>query len=634
MLIASYFGSLASAAVPDDAPDAYELVVTGIANLVAYWRLGDATPSTLADSSGNGRNGSYPTAPAAFGAGSLTWQTSDGRAVNFGGAGFGRVNHNAAFATARGTLCGYFRANSLASAITFVNKGSGFVLQALSNGTLQLTIGSTTFSSTPGLIEAGVEYHIAVGWDQVAVFLLCDGRVVSWGRGHTAGLTGNNADWQFGRTTGGANSNVRADEIAYYSRRLSWEELWELSEYIAGLPYHPTPETSQIVSTASALQTALTTGGLAPGHHILVAPGTYSGLNFTVPASRSGLKRRPIVVRPLTPGTVTMNGRNISFDNRWMVFDGFNANSGQYIVGEGARYIRFTRHTLQMTVNQHCFHMHGHFCRFDHNDISNVLVARRPYHIDPNQGGTGNAGFYNLIDHAHTRNSPAHANNGGPGFGLGTSGADRDFFICTMMYRNLFTDYFVDDEVVTTKSKGNIFIKNTVDCPGGGSDGGGGVRYPGRLGSLSWVESEWFEEIGTSSGNSGAGFFGADNVVIGCHLNGGRGAFRTGNIEMADYVGFFVNDPVPACFNSLLIGQTVGSGTLGFIVGHQSAAALDVPVRNTEIDASPAVQVNPTWAVNTTVSATARIPFTPAVKLTTSDVGTDADDPLVPDGYS
>ena len=503
--------------------------------------------------------------------------------MNFGGSGFGQVSHNAVFAEARGTLCGYFMANSLASAVTFANKGTGFVLQVLANGTLQLTIGSTTLASVPGMIEAGVEYHIAICWDQVAVFLLCDGRVVSWGREHTAGLTGNSSNWQFGRTTSGTNSNVRADEIAFYNRRLSWEQLWKLSEHIAGLPYNPTPETSQVVSSNAALITALTTGGSAPGHHILVAPGAYTNLNATIPATRSGLKRRPIVVRPQTPGTVTMNGRNITFNNRWMVFDGLNSTNGQYVISSSARYLRFTRHTLQMTSGSHCFSMHGRYCRFDHNDISNVLVSNRPYHIDPNDGGAGNNGYYNLIDHACTRDSPAHINNGGPGFGLGTSGADRDFFIITMMYRNLFKDYFVDDEVVTTKSKGNIFIKNTVDCPGGGSDGGGGVRYPGRLGYLSWAESEWWEHIGTNSGNSGAGFFGADNVLVGCHLNGGRGAFRTGNIEVEDYVGFFASDPVPACFNSLIIGQTVAAGTLGFIVGHQSSATLNVPVRNTKI---------------------------------------------------
>jgi Concanavalin A-like lectin/glucanases superfamily len=254
MFIRSYFGCIAAAANPE--VDGYAAVVSGISDLVAYWRLGDTSAATLADGSGNGHDGTYPNAPTAFGAPPLTWQASDGKAVNFGGAGYGQVAHNAAFATPRGMLCGYFMANNLTAARTFVNKGTGFVLQVLANGTLQLTIGATTIATLAGVITAGVEYHLAVLWDEVAVFLCLDGRVVVWTRAHTTGLTGNNSPWQFGRTMGGANSNVRADELAFYSRRVSWTELDDLSEFIRGLPYDPTPETSQVVNSAAALQTA------------------------------------------------------------------------------------------------------------------------------------------------------------------------------------------------------------------------------------------------------------------------------------------------------------------------------------------------------------------------------------------
>ena len=215
--------------------DAFSETITGISNLVAYWRLGDTSTALLLDSSGNGRNGTYPETPTAFSAAGLTWQASDSKAVNFGGAGYGQVAHHASFATARGTLCGYFKVNSLAAARTFVNKGTSFVLQALTTGALQLTVGSTTIASVAGIIETGVEYHIAVMWDQVAIWLVLDGRVVVWSRLHTAGLTSNSSAWQFARTTAGANSTVQADEIALYSRRL------DLGRARRGQRVHPRP---------------------------------------------------------------------------------------------------------------------------------------------------------------------------------------------------------------------------------------------------------------------------------------------------------------------------------------------------------------------------------------------------------
>jgi hypothetical protein len=43
--------------------------------------------------------------------------------------------------------------------------------------------------------------------------------------------------------------------------------------------------------------------------------------------------------------------------------------------------------------------------------------------------------------------------------------------------------------------------------------------------------------------------------------------------------------------------------------------------------------VDTNWADNTSTSSTARIPYSPAVKLKTSDIGRAAVDPLVPSGY-
>lgn len=610
--------------------DAYATVITGVSGLTAYWRLGDTSAATLADSSGNGYNGSYPIAPAAFQDSPLTWQTSDGKAVDFGGTGYGQVCHNAAFATARGTLGGYFKANSLAAAQTFVNKGSGFVLQTLANGTLQLTIGSTTISSVSGMIEAGVEYHIAVAWDQVAIWLLLDGRVMTWSRGHTAGLTGNSSNWQFGRTTGGANSNVRADEIAVFNRRISWEELWKVSEHIAGVPYNPTPETSQTVNSAAALDTALETGGSAPGHHILVAPGTYTNLNATMPAARSGLKRRPIVVRPQNgPGTATLANPNIVVQGRWVVFDGFNitgaptAGVGGFVFEAGSRYVRATR-CVATQMDTFFARMSGQFVRVDHNDVSDIIGTSNARALSVSPNGTNTQANYALMDHNYLHDTVNLGGNGIEAIGYGATTGDHNRPVYTVTYRNLFDNFQSDGELTSIKSLGNVLIKNTVENCNGRS-----LTYGGRHGPQTWHESEWWEEVGTGSQNSGVRMLSRDNVIIGCHVLSGRASVRTGTELEANYAGGY-----PAAIDNLIIGCTVDIPNGGeFVVGYAGSAAHDVEVEDTQIDASPDVTVNSSLALNTITSPTARIPFTAAVKLTTSDVGRLASDPMVPVGY-
>lgn len=625
--------------------DDYAAVVTGLAGggPVAYWRLGDTAAATLADATVNNYDGSYPVAPLAFGAPSLTWQGSDGRAVNFGGNGYGQVAHNAAFATARGTLCGYFTANTLTAGRVFVNKGTGFVLQALANGTLQLIMGGATLSSAAGVIEAGVEYHIAVMWDQVAVWLVLDGRVLVWSRAHTTGLTGNAAAWQFARSTGGANQNIQADEIAFFDRRLSWAELDEVSEFIRGLPYDPTPETSEIVDTVGELDAALDTGGAAAGHHILVGPGTYTNLNVTIPAARSGLKRRPIVVRPQNGvGTATLANPTITFNGpRWIVFDGFNMTSPTFNFGDDTtRYIRCTRNTVD-TVNGDVFNAQGMFCRFDHNDMSDMQTTAQThfFKIVPAVGSA--RCHYNLADHNYLHDTISIGNNAHEVFTLGTATPHHNVFVAFTLYRNLLDNTGAEGEIISTKSKGNIYIGNTnidqLQRPY--------PTYIGRHGPQTWIESEWMEDLGTNTAQvnagSGARIIGGDNVVIGCHVL--RAAIRLwmGDVTEAAYAaGADTNDPAiaggyPACHNCLIIGCTrAADGKSWIIIGHSAQLANTVDVTDTEIDETPDIIHNAANTNGITTSPTARIPFTPAVRLTTANVGPAAADPLVPTGQS
>jgi hypothetical protein len=341
-----------------------------------------------------------------------------------------------------------------------------------------------------------------------------------------------------------------------------------------------------------------------------------------MPANRGGTKRRPLVVRPQGGiGAATLNNCPITVAGSWVVFAGFATTSANMIaLASGSRYCRVTRCNGVpggRTWNDH----KGLFSRCDHNDLHD-----KPVGVGPNRIIEVDDAYYTLTDHNYIHHNPDQGGaNGHEAWAKGSTGADHNKFTCATFYRNLIDNHLSESEVTSIKAQGALMIGNTAD-----NMNVGGRSWGGRHGPQTWHESEWIEQVGTlGSGNGGQRTLAEHNVIIGSRYNNCRLAINTGDVAHSAYV----EGSYPAAYNNLLIGVTT-SGTGVIVVGHQIDANKNVPVDQTQIDATPGATLVPAWQTNTTVSATARIPFTPAVKLTTADVGLAAADPLVPAGYS
>lgn len=637
---------------PQVSPDAYAAAVAGIGGLVAYWRLGETTAGTLLDSSGNGHHGSYGGSPT-FAAPGLTapWQASDGRALDFAGMGHGTVAHGVTLAPARGTLGFYARpsATALAGAHFWVSKdadGTGanqLTVYALSDGTLRARFqdgGALTvqLDSHPGVIEAGVEYHVVVMWDELAVWLVLDGRVLTWSMAHQGGLTGNTDPWQFGRTFwNSTDSDVTIDEVALFDRRLTWPEIDLLSEYVRGIGYDPGAMSDTLVSTVGGIEAALAAAG--PGERILVADGTYDGVG-PLTLSNSGAKWSPIVLAPQNPGGVTFTNAFITLRNRWFVIDGINLNGSQSRPrASDCRYWRVTRSTTTdlsgpnggtTTNDGFMSSIYGCFGRSDHHALQHAPTSEIGiiHHIRVEQSGdlAGNdalLGSYNLFDHCAVGPIDGSANNTREFLAIGANPIDGRQWMGTTCYRNRGVQQLSDREYVSVKSSGNLFIGNTWYGPVNPSPGENYHRH----GGYSWCESEWYE-IRTR-------ILGARSVYIGCHATEDV-RFWTGDIAFENWNAGEVLDQssanYPQCWENVVVGCTLG-GSAVIYVGAFVGTAREEIVTGTILYDCPAATIDGTWSTGTVESPTAPVPYTAAIELSPADVGPGAADPLVPPGW-
>jgi hypothetical protein len=608
--------------------DPYAAAVTDLPGLVAYWRLGDAGTAVLADASGHGHDGTYPAAPAAFGAARLTWDVADDRAVNFGGAGFGQVAHASAFVLPRGSLSFYFKATSLAAHQTLVQKGSGFVLEARSDGHLRLTMGSEVFETqnyAVAPIAAGTEYHVMVAWGAKRVRLYLDGRQVAWGMKHQAGLTGT-SPWQLARSAGGTNANVVLDEVALWNRELSRAEMDALSECIRGLPYGQA-ESSEVVSTSDGLETAVNNAG--PGHHILVADGTYELGTRTF--SASGAKRRPIVIRPQhTRGDVTFTEPAITMSGSWLVIaDIFMTNAAIIPLGHRNRVTRCRfRDISRYAVND----IEGDHLRVDHCDFSDFRSGS-----SSSKGGMRsptsrlNAGQSKaaLYDHNYFHDI-IHGDSGGAQemIAVGTTGTSIDKYPSITIERTLFDNLDIagEGEIITLKANDCLVDGCTFhDTPG--------MYLSFRQSFHAQLTSSWFENMSGSSG--GLNFFGKWNYGAGNHFQGVTPRIAPAGTNTTDdsIAGNGVGGIYANADGAELIGNTASGTGSGFAIGTLfSNQTINEAAKDTRMEANTG-SITLGTETGTSQVETSDEPFTAPVKLTPSDAGMAAADPLVPAGY-
>lgn len=226
---------------------------------LAYWRLGDASGTTMTDSSGNARHGIYAGSP---GLGTVGLLTGDGdTAVTFDGVDdFGEVA-DAAWMDTGTTLTVEAWIKTTATGLRQIitrDDGTGTrSFQFLTNGaSLQFVkIASGVVTSTVSTsINDGVRHHVVATYDGANIRLYKDGALVQ-----TTAATGSLSSddkLRIGlRATGAEFFSGVIDEAAYYGTALSAARV--LAHYNAGIT-SPTATEGALAITLPKIQVAFT----------------------------------------------------------------------------------------------------------------------------------------------------------------------------------------------------------------------------------------------------------------------------------------------------------------------------------------------------------------------------------------
>jgi Concanavalin A-like lectin/glucanases superfamily/Bacterial Ig domain/Chondroitinase B len=387
-----------------------------------------------------------------------------------------------------------------------------------------------------------------------------------------------------------------------------------------------------VVSSMAALQA--TVNAAPPGRQILIAPGSYSGGTLTF--DRDGTQANPIVIRPQNGlGTVTINGADWTFavTSSRLVMSKLHLNNS--IIRFAGTHNRITRCRLR---NSRIRMADGPLldCRIDHLDCSEDGTP-----IDlrgAGKFGTGAAARL-LVDHCYFHDIPGTTTQIWDGFGdtavpaLGLAvpnGESVTFDTC------LIENSGHNGEFVINKISGMNFLSCTfVNCNG---------EFELRSAFYGDIISCWFENI-----DGGIKPWGPQHKIHGNRFIGGMNLWCP--IGNAEYQWMIDNGPQARyanCTDSTFIGNRLDTGHI--TVGNFWSGAANPPVEfpadnclieeNTRDAGSPVVTfqngnannpLNPGWT-NITVNPTTSISYTPAVKLTSSDVGLNAPDPFCPGG--
>jgi hypothetical protein len=178
-----------------------------------------------------------------------------------------------------------------------------------------------------------------------------------------------------------------------------------------------------------------------------------------------------------------------------------------------------------------------------------------------------------------------------------------------------------ENEIVSIKSGGWTFQFCTFD-------GGDGLWLNTRTSNNSLIKSCWFEDI-RASGNAGLSIKGDNHLIVGNRFIGNVNCWiSAGNGTADDVAGDIIVHP--AARNNQIVGNRMGSGFIevGKFSGTNSAPAEDNNLfANTRDSGGNAYTLDPTWSTGTTFNDPG-LSFTPAVKLTSTEVGLNAPDPL------
>ncbi len=376
-----------------------------------------------------------------------------------------------------------------------------------------------------------------------------------------------------------------------------------------------------VVSSMDALENAINT---APANrNILVAPGVYNGGNRTF--NPRGSEGKPIVVRPQNGyGSVTINSASWTLKGSWFVLSKMHFNNPRISINQGATFNRITRNRFRQIGGTSIHVFEGKYIRVDHNDWSEYLSTTsskgllRLRHTNVGNGSCK----YILFDRNWVHDiTPSVGVNGMEPVGLTSSGGNAAgvFPEFTIEY-NLFDNINLpsDAELIGAKTSGIVFYRNTVINMGSACY----INSP-RQGEQFRMIENWFENVKKTDFIL---LFSRKSELIGNRLIGKINA----NITPGDFYWAGTNDSgYPACDECRVVGNKLDSGYLQ-IGNYRQKSPPPKPARNTNLwdnvrsSGGLAHKFNSGYHIGTTFNKDS-ISYTPAVKLTKSDVG-----PLAP----
>ena len=297
----------------------------------AFYRLGESSGTTMADSSGNGRDGVYEGSPT-LGAAGLLVSDAD-TAVTFDGTDDrGRVAAASWMDATSFTIEAVIKPSSIAGVRTIAGRYDSFASGLFTNSSWQLRIengnlqlyvfaGGTPIKIEVGGIVAGTTYHVAATRDGStgASVLYVDGTSVATGT--LAGMNASTRDLCLGRTTpatGGEPFAGEIDEVAFYSSVLSSARIADhyTAAVTAGDPAGALAASLTVpaVSLAGVYDGPLL-GSLAatlPAPSVAVA-GSYTGLG--VEATGTLTASLPVPTLSLAGSSYARNGYGLVLDS-------------------------------------------------------------------------------------------------------------------------------------------------------------------------------------------------------------------------------------------------------------------------------------------------------------------------------
>jgi hypothetical protein len=369
-----------------------------------------------------------------------------------------------------------------------------------------------------------------------------------------------------------------------------------------------------VTATPTTLQGILDTAD--PGDIIDLASGTYSAI-YSV--TRSGTSTSKIQMRAAAGATVSFTGV-INLSGSWWIIGAQGRttifNNGQVsIFGDNNRVTRcrFTGH------NRHAINFQNgaafnriSFCEFHDFNAGTGVVSAFRFTVADNSTTT----IGNRIDHNYCHDFSNNGQNGqelatfGNSFGqVGTSLGDTQFD------HNLVNNFQSDAEILKVTCDDVIIEANTfTNCNGYVSN---------RNGARNQYLSNWHENINSLR------ILSDDVVIKGNRFVGGNCNLKLlcGDMLYPDLAanGAGGTQGRPACRRALVVGNVIDQSNISDIqVGYAGEFPINAQDNVLEANTGATVQLYSPGQTGTIQRSTTTHPFTPAVKLTTADVGLNA----------